>query len=36
MQKERWLAGACYVFGSVAAGILGVWLALKLCGVRVP
>jgi CrcB protein len=36
LQKDRWLAAAGYVCGSVAAGVAGVWLALKLCGGRVP
>jgi CrcB protein len=36
MQEGRHWAAAAYVFGSVAAGVVGVWLALKLCGGRVP
>ena len=32
--QEAWLAAA-YVGGSVAAGLLGVWLALKLSGGRI-
>ncbi len=35
MQEERWATAAAYVFGSVAAGVFGVWLALKLSGARV-
>jgi CrcB protein len=36
MQEGRHGAAAGYVFGSVAAGIFGVWLALKLSGGRGP
>ncbi|MCI0703611.1 MAG: fluoride efflux transporter CrcB [Planctomycetia bacterium] len=32
MQDHRLLAATAYVCGSVVAGILGVWLALKLGG----
>jgi CrcB protein len=35
MQEGRPLAAAGYALGSVAAGVLGVWLALKLGGGRV-
>jgi fluoride exporter len=35
MQEERWATAAAYVFGSVAAGVFGVWLALKVSGARV-
>ena len=35
MQEERWATAAAYVFGSVAAGVFGVWLALRLSGARV-
>lgn len=35
MQEGRVWTAAGYVFGSVAAGVLGVWLALKLAGGRV-
>ncbi len=32
MQSDRPWTAAAYVLGSVAAGIFGVWLALKLAG----
>ena len=32
LQDERYWAALAYVFGSVAAGLLGLWLALKLAG----
>ncbi len=35
MQEGRFAVATGYVCGSVAAGILGVWLALKLAGGRV-
>ena len=35
MQEGRPLTAAAYVGGSVAAGVFGVWLALKLAGARV-
>jgi CrcB protein len=36
LREERWATAAAYVFGSVAAGVLGLWLAMKLSGARVP
>lgn len=35
MQEGRLWAATAYAIGSVAAGVLGVWLALKLSGGRV-
>ena len=35
LQKERIWTAAAYVCGSVAAGVFGVWLALKVGGARV-
>jgi CrcB protein len=35
LQEERLGAATAYVFGSVAAGVFGVWLALKIAGARV-
>jgi CrcB protein len=35
MQAGRVWTAAAYVFGSVVAGVLGVWLALKMSGGRV-
>jgi CrcB protein len=35
MQEARPWSALAYVFGSVAAGVFGVWLALKLSGGRV-
>jgi CrcB protein len=35
MQQGRPWTAAAYVLGSVAAGVLGVWLALKAAGPRV-
>ena len=32
MQEGRPWTAAAYVFGSVAAGLIGVWLAMKLAG----
>jgi CrcB protein len=34
MQEGRPWSAAAYVFGSVAAGVFGVWLAMKLSGGR--
>jgi len=34
LQEGRLGAASAYVFGSVAAGVFGVWLALKLSGGR--
>ena len=34
MQQGRLWAAAGYVFGSVAAGLVGVWLAMKLAGAK--
>jgi fluoride exporter len=36
MQDGKPWAAAAYVIGSVACGLLGVWLALKLAGDRGP
>ena len=36
LREERWATAAAYVFGSVAAGVFGLWLAMKLSGARVP
>jgi CrcB protein len=35
MEEGRPLTAAAYVFGSVAAGVFGLWLATKLVGGRV-
>lgn len=35
LQEGRLLTAAAYVFGSVVAGVFGVWLALKISGGRV-
>jgi len=35
LQDGKPWAAVAYAFGSVAAGVLGVWLALKLAGAKV-
>ena len=35
MREGRTGTAAAYALGSVAAGLLGVWLAMKLAGGRV-